>query len=84
MTNPKFIIIALDCGLFTDFVADSLEGAGIKFRKVAYDKTMWIRIVGNLFCSILKEDKQSYRVIQFGNELKIPKDVITSFVIMDA
>lgn len=84
MTEKKYIIVALECGVFTDFVCDSLEGAGILCKKVAYENTIWIRIVCNVFASILKEDKYNYRVVQIDNEFKIPKDVVTSFVVMDA
>lgn len=84
MTEKKYIIVALECGLFTDFVSDSLEGAGIIHKKIAYENVMWIRVVCSIFTSILKEDKQSYRVVQFDKEFRIPKDVVTSFVVMDA
>lgn len=80
MSN-KMICVCLECGLFTNFVSDSLDGAQIINGVVNYKNKRWIRVMCDIFCSIYDEDKESYRVCQAGNSLNIPKDMIVSIVV---
>lgn len=82
-TSSKGLIVALECGVYTEYVCSSLKGAGIIHKKVAYENDYWIKIPIDFFYSVYKEDKYKYSVVQNNNGLKIPKDMVTSFVVME-
>ena len=78
------ITIGLDCTLFTDYVCASLSKAEITFKKVVYHGKYWIKIHAQFFYTIFSEDKDTYSIVQGDKGMKIPKNMVDSFVIMDA
>lgn len=83
-TTTHGITVALNCGLYTDYVCSSLGSANIFYKKIIYKNEYWIKIPADFFYMVIPEDKEKISVVQNKQGLKIPKDMITSFIIMDA
>ena len=76
------IIVGLECGLYTDYVCSSLGSANIFYKKVVYENEYWIKIPADYFYAVIPEDKYHMSIVQNKQGLKIPKEMITSFVVM--